>query len=184
MNKEVRICHCGSIHLIEENVIFEALEEDKEVLLICAHCGSITVIGADIEKYNDKTTYNRYAQAFGQNRGCLVLSPEEFKHNKEVYYIIYDRGILVPMMTGEYANLYYIDTFFDTTSPDFSELEHFKEINREVVAKFLKDYRKNNRTVNMNSFLRDNRPEDLKILSKFLTSRQFNWSNTPYKSER
>lgn len=88
------------------------------------------------------------------------------------------------MMTGEYANLYYIDTFFDTTSPDFSELEHFKEINREVVAKFLKDYRKNNRTVNMNSFLRDNRPEDLKILSKFLTSRQFNWSNAPYKSER
>lgn len=177
MNKEIRVCSCGSIHLIEDSIIREALEEDKELLLVCAHCGRVVVIGADIEELGDRVIYNRYTKEFDRDRS-LTLLPSEFKYNKEVYYIIYDKGILVPMMTGEYANSYNFGKFMDMIYPDFMELEATK-MTREDTQKFIDKYRKNRVTVDMNRLIHENTPEVLTELSK-LYIKQFDWTDTPY----
>lgn len=33
--KEIRICNCGRIHFINESIIVDALEQDKQVMIIC-----------------------------------------------------------------------------------------------------------------------------------------------------
>lgn len=182
MNKEIRVCSCGSIHLIEDSIIREALEEDKELLLVCAHCGRVVVIGADIEELGDRVIYNRYTKEFDRDRS-LTLLPSEFKYNKEVYYIIYDKGILVPMMTGEYANSYNFGKFMDMVYPDFSKLTYSKEVNREVVTKFLENYHEDRCAINMSRLIHENSSEDLKILSQTILSSQFNWKGTPYETK-
>ena len=39
MSKEVRICQCGAIHFFDDDILSEAFENDKDVLLICGSCG-------------------------------------------------------------------------------------------------------------------------------------------------
>ena len=46
---DMRICRCGRIHMIENKEIDKALEENKNLLLICGGCGQAILIGADIE---------------------------------------------------------------------------------------------------------------------------------------
>ena len=45
---DIRICKCGRIHAIPNERIKNALNADKNFLLICAACGNATLIGADI----------------------------------------------------------------------------------------------------------------------------------------
>ena len=44
---DVRICGCGHIHFVPNEMIDEAIDNNKNVLLICGGCGQATMIGAD-----------------------------------------------------------------------------------------------------------------------------------------
>ena len=50
MNKKynMRICKCGRIHMIDENKLEKALENNKHIFLICGGCRTATLIGAEI----------------------------------------------------------------------------------------------------------------------------------------
>lgn len=48
--KDIGICTCGRIHFIDKDIIDEALELNKNTLIICGGCGRTYVIGADLIK--------------------------------------------------------------------------------------------------------------------------------------
>lgn len=42
---DMRICKCGRIHMVPNEKIEKALKNNRNLLLICAGCGTATLIG-------------------------------------------------------------------------------------------------------------------------------------------
>lgn len=115
---DVRTCKCGRIHMIPKEKINKVLEKDKNLLVICAGCGAITIIGANIENdwdEPDKTCYMMYSAEFSPygNKSIFVSDFETTENEKGIEEIFYSHGIKVPMMTGYCATNYFDGNFYD-----------------------------------------------------------------------
>lgn len=184
---EMRICHCGKIHMIPSEKIDNAIEKDKNFMFICADCGSATIIGADKEwdEYEpDKECYMMYSGDFAPYFSESITEDffKEGEHKKAISEIYYSHGIKVPMMNGYYATEYHNGIFNDGRA-----IANIYEIDRpNVTAKEVQDFisnaRKEARTVNMNCFIRENKDDVLKEISRYLI-KGFDWKGTKYESE-
>lgn len=122
--KEIRVCKCGRIHVFDESHIDNAIEHDKNFVLICADCGTALVIGADREDGDwmgepGKTFYNMYTSALEKTTSITTESFADKANHKPYSEILYDKGIGVPMMSGMNATHWDGKHFDDTWYPDF-----------------------------------------------------------------
>lgn len=121
---DMRICKCGRIHMVLKEKIKNAVENNKNLLLICGGCGSIEVIGADVQPdwvEPDKNCYMMYTTDFSPYKDAII-SISDFdptNRHKGIDEIIYSHGLKVPMKTGEYATSYSGGWFADMICPDF-----------------------------------------------------------------
>jgi hypothetical protein len=90
MNLEARICHCGRIHFYDADRVYKAVEEGKDIILVCGGCGTVTVMGGDdvTGMYEDEgicysmysydidkeTTFNTDTFTGGENKSPLQKS--------------------------------------------------------------------------------------------------------------
>lgn len=183
---DMRICKCGRIHMIDNDKLNKALENNKDILLICGHCGNATIIGADIEPdYIDpsKNCYMMYSMDFSVN-GDTSITPDIFiesKEHKAVQEIVYSHGIKVPMMTGEYATMYNCGKFADAWYPDFYHIRR-PDITVEEIMDFIDKYNEDRHTVNMERFIFETPDDMLKIISHYLVN-GLNWKGTKYENK-
>lgn len=187
MNKyDMRICKCGRIHMIDNNKLNKALENNKNLLLICGGCGSATLIGANIEPDwygTDEDCYTMYSTDFSsyEDKSITAVDFESTKHQKGIEEIIYSHGIKVPMMTGMYATDYCNGTFFDRWYPDFYKIQR-KDVTVKEVMDFINEYNLNRRTVNMNRFINETPIDMLEEISHYMID-GFDWKGTKLESE-
>lgn len=184
--KEMKICKCGKIHLIPEEKIDNALEKNKNFIIICADCGHGFVIGADIESdWNEpeKICYMMYSFDLSnyQNKSITKDNFETTEEEKGIEEIYYSHGIKVPMMTGNYASDYFGERFYDWRYPDFYKIERNNTTEKEIVD-FINKWEKDLGIVDMKRFVRENKEEDLKEISKYLIE-GFNWKGTKFERE-
>lgn len=184
--KEMKICKCGRIHLIPEEKIDNALEKNKNFVLICANCGESIVIGANIEPdWNDpeKDCYMMYSYNLSdyKDKSITKESFETTKKEKGIEEIYYSHGIKVPMMTGNYATDYFCGRFSDRWYPDFYNIER-KDITVKEIMDFINQWKKDRITVNMNRFIHENKEEDLKEISRYYI-KGLNWKGTKFERE-
>lgn len=181
----MRICKCGRIHMIDNARIDQALESNKNLLLICAGCGNATVIGADIQPdYYDSTkiSYNMYSFALSEHKDKTIdMSDFECTNRKAIDIIIYSHGYKVPMMTGMYATDYLSGTFSDRWYPDFYKIQR-KNITVDEIMKFIDKYNSDRTTVNMARFINET-PEDIIEEISHYSIKGLNFKGTKYENE-
>lgn len=182
MKYEVRVCNCGRIHVFSHEKIENAIYNNKELLLICGGCGSGTIIGADYLQEgaygSDEPCYDMYS--FTLDKTCSITSDFKVPDGHEISEIFIDKGIKVPMMTGEYAGQYtHFVGFSDIWFPDLYKIEA-PDTTMKDVAEFIAKYRKDRKTVNMNRLINENNnPEILKAISSRLIE-GLDWTDTKY----
>lgn len=181
--KELRTCICGRLHFVDTDIINEALHLDKNVLLICGRCGRATMIGADREPDywggSDEEVFNMYSYNAGDG-DCLIDAWHFENHSdfKGIHKLIYSVGKGVPMETGDYANTYIYGRFEDNWHPDFYHIKH-DNVTVEEILKFISQWEKDKKTVNMARLLREYTDEELKLISGFHFE-GMDWSGTKY----
>lgn len=112
MKYSVRVCNCGRIHAIPKEKINGAIAKDKSIILVCRGCGSVTVIGADSHPGG---FYDQYEYPLNDS---FSISPKMVTPSgSKIAEILFDKGIKVPMMTGEYATSYSAHGFTDFNCP-------------------------------------------------------------------
>lgn len=185
----VRICSCGRIHFIPESEIDEALEANKNFVLVCGGCGRVTAIGADIEQdWEDPaiTNYNMYAYPMGQHNN-FILTAENFETvegRKGIQKVWYSVGEQVMMQTGYYAKHYDAPNgrFEDIWYPDFWKVQR-SNITVEEIQQFIKEWEHDRVTVNMNWLLRTLSDDEAEALSHFYI-KGLDWTGTKYERKR
>lgn len=183
---DVRFCSCGRIHFIPFDEVCAAVEQDKELWLICGGCGTTTQIGADIERdYNDpeQVSYNMYSGTYSEDK-TFEITPDIFtggKDHKSIYKIIRSAGYRPLMKTGMRACSFchFGDFFEDIWYPDFYKIER-KDVTVEEILEFIEKYRKDRVTVNMGTLLRELTEEELKCLSGYVI-KGLDWTGTKYE---
>lgn len=184
MAKELRICSCGRLHFIDEDIFSTALEQDKNVLLICGSCGRATIIGADKEPdiYGDDPTkicYNMYSCDIHEDMKEFEASSfDSTECKKGIYKIVYSKGKGVPMMSGMYAQQFGANGFEENWFPDFWKIER-SNITVDEIMQFIGEWRKERSTVSMNRLLHELTEEEAELLSHFYI-RGLDWSGTKY----
>lgn len=185
MSKEVRICSCGRIHFVDNDIIHAALEENKIILFICGGCGRATGIGADREpdwiEGTDREIFNMYSYDAGDKD--FVIDPFSFKdteRTKGIYRIIYSKGKQVRMETGMNANSFFCDKFLDNWFPDFYKIER-SDITVPEIMEFIETWRKERATVMMHSLLRDLTEEEASLLARCYYAKNLDWTGTKYE---
>lgn len=187
---DMRICKCGRIHMIPNEKIENALENNKNLLLICAGCGAATLIGGDLGLdiepdwfEPDKKCYMMYSREFSSYKSKSILATdfEKTDESKGIEEIVYSHGIKVPMMTGQYATDYFNGIFSDRWYPDFYKIER-RDITVEEIMKFIDDYRHDRTTVNMDWFMCQTPEDMLKEISCYMIE-GFNWKGTKWESK-
>lgn len=183
---DIRFCKCGRIHATPIKKLDNALEKNKNVLLICAGCGKATLIGADIEpNWNepDKDCYMMYSGDFFvyENKSITSSDFESTESYKGIEEIIYSHGIKVPMMTGQYATDYFNGRFLDRWYPDFYKIQRNDITVKEIMA-FINEYLHDRTTVNMQCFINETPEDVLKEISHYFVD-GFNWKGTKYEAE-
>lgn len=101
---EVRICKCGSVHFIPWQDIEDAIDQNKEFVVICNRCGSAVRYGADDYFDEGKALY-----CFPLDKGEITKDRFEAEFTK----ILYSEGVRVPMRTGQLADFYDGNLFYD-----------------------------------------------------------------------
>ena len=191
----IEICGCGRIHAIPENVVKETVlsgeGNNKDIALVCGGCGKVKIIGADYVpncyKDDEEPQYIYDCYSYDVNFDNFtplttdLTKADLFKKETELFY---DKGYEVPMMTGEYANGYftYGGGFEDMTYPDFYVLDRV-HITIPEVRKWLEEYRKNRKTVNMERFLEETPDDVLESISCYYFE-QFDWKGTPFEKNQ
>lgn len=181
---DVRICKCGRIHFIQKSLIQEALEKDKDIMLVCGGCGLITMIGADRTfdyDFSDEEMYNMYA--FDVNESMLIDRSvfDGDKHRKGIHKIVYSQGKRVMMNTGYFATSYWCGKFLDNCYPDFHEIER-GNITAKEVFDFLEKWRENRQTVRMNMLLNELTDDEAEALSHYYI-KGLDWKGTKFEKE-
>lgn len=183
---EMRICKCGRFHMVEYTKLKTAINNNKNLLLICAGCGKATIIGADTElDYYEpgKPSYVMYACDFSDydDRIINVSDFTSTKTNKGIEEIIYSHGYRVPMMSGMYATDYSYGEFSDRWYPDFYKIQR-SDITVKEIMEFIDTYTHDRTTVNMNRFIRETPDEILDEISRFMI-KGLNFRGTKWETE-
>lgn len=183
---DMRICKCGRIHMVDEDKLEKALENNKNILLICGGCGTATLIGADIEPdwdEPDKDCYMMYSCEFSsrENKSITTADFESTEHHKGIEEIVYSHGIKVPMMTGMYATDYNNGRFSDRWYPDFYKIQR-SDITVKEIMDFIDEYTNDRTTVNMNRFINET-PEDMLEEISHYHIEGFDWKGTKWETE-
>lgn len=183
---DMRICKCGRIHMVSNEKIDKALEDNKNLLLICGGCGKAVIIGANIEsEYNrpNKSCYMMYASDFSnyKDANISVSDFESTENYKGISEIVYSHGIKVPMKTGRYATNYYNGSFSDIWYPDFYKIQR-KDITVKEVMDFIDEYSSDRTTVDMDRFISETPDEMLKVISQYWIE-GFDWKGTKWEQK-
>ena len=183
---EMRICKCGRIHIVDSKVMDHALENQKNLLLICAGCGKGTLIGSDIEPdfaEPDKLCHMMYGYDFSpyKDQTIDVDSFESKENYKGFDKILYSHGHKVPMMTGMYATDYDNGVFSDRWYPDFYKIQR-NDITIKEIMDFIDKYTKDRTTVNMGRFIHETPDDVLEIISHYMIE-GFNFKGTKWETE-
>jgi len=134
---DVRFCSCGRVHFINQEKVNQAIENEKQVLVICNNCGNSFVIGADksYDEYLDQEIYNMYS--FG-------MRDTEVNDLSKIDSIVFTAGEQIRMMTGGAAT-YQGDCFIDweTKKPDNISIGEWgkmqKTVNTQHTINWIKD---------------------------------------------
>lgn len=183
---DIRICKCGRIHAVLDEKIEKVLENDKNLLLICAACGNATLIGVNIEPdWADpsKEYYEMYSGTFSPYED-KIINEDTFKGNKEekaVEEILYSHGFKVPMRTGQYATDYWNGRFSDRWYPDFYKIQR-NDITVKEIMDFIDEYTHDRTTVNMDRFINETPDDVLEELSNYYIE-GLNWKGTKFEKE-
>ena len=183
MGYSVRFCRCGRIHAIDTARVDKALENDKDLLLICGGCGVATLIGGDTVANCDgkgNNGYLMYATTFSHNSDASIgtASFESEEGCKGIEEIVYSHGIRVPMKTGEYANSYHAGRFYDSSCPELWKIQRRNVTAAEVIA-FVDEYQAKSRIVNMEQFIHETPEELLNAISAYAAD-GLDWSGTKW----
>ena len=183
---DIRICKCGRIHMVPNGKLDKALENNKNLLLVCGGCGAAALIGADIEPdWNepDKDCYMMYSINFSPYRDTTISASdfESTEIKKGIEKIIYSHGIKVPMMTGQYATDYSNGRFSDRWYPDFYKIQR-KDVTVNEIMTFIDEYTHDRTTVNMNRFILETPEDMLEEISHYLID-GFDWKGTKWETE-
>lgn len=184
MAKELRICSCGRLHFLDEDLVNTALEQNKNLLLICGSCGRATVIGAEKEVDiwsgdTDKICYNMYSRNIEEDMEEFTAVSFDSADKKGIYKIVYSKGKGVPMRTGMYAQSCDINGFHENWFPDFYKIER-PDVTAEDLKEFLSKWRKDRSTVSMNRLLNELTDEEAELLSHF-SIKGLDWSGTKFE---
>lgn len=185
MDCQVRICKCGRIHFIERSVVTEAVEADKELLVICGGCGAADIIGADKVAENGNNIYMMYSFDFTEGEQKREIDVSSFEtvegKTKGLYKIIFDPGIKVMMMTGFYATHYDNAGFTDLSWPILSFLnKNPSAFTPEEACEEIKNHRRDMVTVNMKSLLSKLTEDEAECLSHYIIN-GLDWTETKYE---
>lgn len=160
MKYDVRFCSCGRVHFINEEKVSKAIENNKEVLVVCNNCGNSFIIGADkqYDKYLDDNCYMMYSHS---------LRDTELDNLNNIDSIVFTSGEQIRMMTGGEATYHGTDVFidWDTKKPENTPNDEWSEIRKTVDTQ---------RTIN---WIGDE--EKIEQMSHYLTG--INWTGTKYK---
>lgn len=182
---DMRICKCGRIHMIDYNKLDKALENNKNLLLICGGCGNATLIGADITADWDDPDGNCY-MIYSNNfslYGNKSITANDFKSTEEckgIEEIIYSHGLTVPMMTGMNATDFDNGNFFDRWHPDFWKIQR-NNITVEEIMDFIDKYMHDRTTVDMNRFIHETPEDMLEEISRYSID-GLNWKGTKWET--
>lgn len=169
--REARVCKCGRIHFIDDTVD-KAIREDKEVLLVCGHCGTMTRIGADVEE-------NRFWKEDGSPKKSYLMYSIEVRDStkinnndvridetsKEIFAILYSKGTPVPMKTGYYADSYRGGQFVDTCFPETGMQVLLNNGTIEDIREFYNGWLERRQQVNWGLFMKSLSPEEQKLVN-------------------
>ena len=183
---DVRICKCGRIHFIDNKLIDEALEQDKNLMVICGGCGSVQLIGAD--RFTDwtdpdKTIFNMYTFNVQDEQQIWDASLfTESDKKKATSKILYDAGVQVMMQSGYFARSFEngIGRFQDMWYPDFWKIP--ANATAEEYKEFIEKWQKDSVTVNMPFLLRTLTEEQAQALSGYIIE-GLDWKGTKFERE-
>ena len=184
---DMRICKCGKIHMIPEKKIDDALENNKNLLFICASCGEALLIGGDVEiDWDDpsKDCYMMYSGCWSgyEDTSLTKRDFETAENHKGINEIFYSHGIRVPMMTGQNATDYMSGVgFSDRWYPDFWKIQRVG-ITVPEIMKFIEEYKRDRTTVNMSAFI-NSVPEDMLEEISHYHIEGLNWKGTKWETE-
>lgn len=185
---DVRFCKCGRIHFIDNKSLCNALEHDKNYVLICAGCGHAMVIGANIEPDwfdPNKTCYMMYSGDFSEYKNRTII-PSDFESTdgrKGIEEVLYSHGYKVPMMSGMYATDFdhANGIFSDRWYPDFWKIQR-SDITVKEIMNFIDEYTYDRTTVDMKRFIRETPDEALDVISRFYI-KGLDWKGTKWETE-
>jgi len=161
MKYDVKFCSCGRVHFIPTDKINNAIENDKEILVVYNNCGNSHIIGADREQdYEGKECFMMYS--FGKR-------DTEINDTSKIDSIVFSLGEQVRMMSGGEATYYGHSGFIDwnTKKPSNITEEEWAKLRSTVHVKH---------TIN---WIRDDNKLDQ--MSNYLTG--INWKGTKYEKE-
>lgn len=191
-NLEMRICKCGRIHFYSTELLNSLLEEDKELVLICSHCGDVTHIGADKEPMQfwdetageDEICFNMYS--WNEESGEITedrFNPEIMKEKgkRVIGKVLIDKGISVMMRTGYMANGYQNGRFYDNWYPDFL-FNHSPNADLAYFTKQIAEWEEKRKTAIMPALLQQLSDEQAEILSGCCID-GLDWTGTKWANE-
>lgn len=160
---DVRFCNCGRVHFIDDKKVWKAIQNGKQVLVVCNNCGNSFLIGAN--KSIDEDGNDCYMMYSYSMRDTKVDTPDELD---KIDSIIFTAGEQIRMMTGgeaTYHGDYFID--WDTKKPDDVSEEKWGEMRKSVNTQH---------TIN---WIKDD--DKLKEMSQYAV--KIDWTNTKYQSK-
>ena len=157
---EVRICKCGCVHFIPWADVEHAIDENKELVVICNRCGTAVRYGA--EDYFDE---GKALYCFPLDVGEITLD----RFNKEFTKILYSEGKRVPMKTGQLADYYSGEHFYDC-QPCFWSSALYEKCTIEEVRSYYERQTKLATQVNIDRFMNSLTPEQKESLSHYYIS--------------
>lgn len=112
---DVKICKCGTIHVIQSEKYINAIENNKNYLEICKNCGATTVIGTFTELDEDGTEMKTlYDIELPDDRCSITVEDFNLSNSKKPFSEIYfSHGYRVPMMSGGYATGFKNNSFYE-----------------------------------------------------------------------
>lgn len=177
---DIRICKCGRIHTIPYEKIDKALNDNKNIILACMNCGALSIIGGDyIEDFdNDLCGYEMYTNSVAEDVYCVNESLFKAGDRKALQEIFFSKGYPVPMLTGEYADVFINGEFCDTSS--FNNINGLSRIyNIDILMDAVKTRNEHAKQVNMNYFISITPDDVLEELSGYYIS-GLDWKDTKY----
>lgn len=154
---EVRTCKCGCVHFVPWSDIETAIDHDKEFVMICNRCGTALRYGAEDYMSEGKALY------------CFPLAAVEItkeRFDAKFTKILYSEGKRVPMKTGQFADFYDGNTFYDC-QPHFwsSKLYEYKTI--EEIRNYYERQNELAKQVNVERFMNSLTSEEKESLAHY-----------------